>query len=309
MNYRDIEMLNQSMSGLGDTLLRNRMMAEQKADRAQAAAERAQDRGDRLAAQKFNQEAEKERLNQQVLDRLANNRIREAQEMRGESQDTATAKYREAQETRGAAQDTATAKYREDTLKAQRKALKAQRGEQSKKSENKKADDLAKSAKESLEQSKENLLSYMDYMAEQVKSGASDNEYANNHVLNWFSSLPEVEQKAMMTQPLYHMIKDKTYNWKAHPTRGGSKGKPSSTKTITGPLFDALGNPRVDPTTGDPITYTRTEETNYGEKTDSSSAPSPAAKPPSSDDISRRFSVKPLENSNLDVTKKFPGSP
>jgi len=291
MNYRDIEMLNQSMSGLGDTLLRNRMMAEQKADRAQAAAERAQDRGDRLAAQKFNQEAEKERLNQQVLDRLANNRIREAQEMRGESQDTATAKYRE------------------DTLKAQSEALKAQRKAQSEKSEDKKADDLAKSAKESLEQSKENLLSYMDYMAEQVKSGNSDNEYANNHVLNWFSSLPEVEQKAMMTQPLYHMIKDKTYNWKAHPTRGGSKGKPSSTKTITGPLFDALGNPRVDPTTGDPITYTRTEETNYGEKTDSSSAPSPAAKPPSSDDISRRFSVKPLENPNLDVTKKFPGSP
>jgi len=296
-------MLNQSMSGLGDTLLRNRMMAEQKADRAQAAAERAQDRGDRLAAQKFNQEAEKERLNQQVLDRLANNRIREAQEMRGEAQDTATAEYRKAQEMRGAAQDTATAEYRKDTLKVQNETLNAQRKAQSEKSKDKKADDLAESAKESLEQSKKNLLSYMNYMAEQVKSGKSDNEYANNHVLNWFSSLPEVEQKAMMTQPLYHMIKDKTYNWKAHPTQGGSGRKPSSTKTITGPLFDALGNMRVDPKTGEPITYTRKEKTNYGEETDSSSAPSSVAKPPASEEADlSRFKV-------LDVTKKFPGSP
>jgi hypothetical protein len=90
-----------------------------------------------------------------------------------------------------------------------------------------------------------------------------------------------------------------------------SKGKPSSTKTITGPLFDALGNPRVDPKTGEPITYTRTEKTNYGEEEDSSSAPSSAKKPPASEEADlSRFSVMPLgQNPNLDVTKKFPGSP
>ena len=280
MNYRDIEMLNQSMSGLGDTLLRNRMMAEQKVERAQSAAERAQDRGDRLAAQKYNQEAEKERLNQQILDRLANNKIRELQEIRGEKQDAATAAYRQ------------------DTLSAQDKQTEAL----SQRASNEKADRAAKIASDSLKQSKEDLLDYMDLIANQVKDGKS-NDYANDHVLGFFNSLPDVQKKAMATSPLYQMIKDKSYNWKAHPTRGERKEKDedSDTEVTTSGKIPDPNKP------GQFIDYHSVKTTRKIPKGSGQTPPPPGA-PTSPEDpnLLKRFSVKPLKDPNLNVTMPFP---
>ena len=275
-------MLNQSMSGLGDTLLRNRMMAEQKAERAQSAAERAQDRGDRLAAQKYNQEAEKERLNQQILDRLANNKIRELQEIRGEKQDTATAEYRK------------------DTLSAQDKQTEAL----SQRASNEKADRAAKIASDSLKQSKEDLLDYMDLIANQVKGGKS-NDYANDHVLGFFNSLPDVQQKAMATSPLYQMIKDKSYNWKAHPTRG-EKGKDegSDTEVTTSGTIPDPNKP------GQLIPYHSVRTTRKILKGSGQTPPPPdAPASPEDPNLLKRFSVKPLnqdQDPNLNVTMPFP---
>ena len=272
MNYRDIEMLNQSMSGLGDTLLRNRMMAEQKVERAQSAAERAQDRGDRLAAQKYNQEAEKERLNQQILDRLANNKIRELQEIRGENQDAATAAYRK------------------DTLGLQKNQI-----------SNEEANRAAKIASDSLRQSKEDLLQYMDLIANQVKDGKS-NDYANDHVLGFFNSLPDVQQKAMATSPLYQMIKDKSYNWKAHPTRG-EKGEDEDSDTEV-----TTSGQIPDPTKpGQLIDYNTIRTTRKIPKGSGQTPPPPVAPAsPEDPDLLKRFSVKPLKDPNLNVTMPFP---
>ena len=276
-------MLNQSMSGLGDTLLRNRMMAEQKVERAQSAAERAQDRGDRLAAQKYNQEAEKERLNQQILDRLANNKIRELQEIRGEKQDAATAAYRQ------------------DTLSAQDKQTEAL----SQRASNEKADRAAKIASDSLKQSKEDLLDYMDLIANQVKDGKS-NDYANDHVLGFFNSLPDVQKKAMATSPLYQMIKDKSYNWKAHPTRGERKEKDedSDTEVTTSGKIPDPNKP------GQFIDYHSVKTTRKIPKGSGQTPPPPGA-PTSPEDpnLLKRFSVKPLnqdQDPNLNVTMPFP---
>ena len=278
MNYRDIEMLNQSMSGLGDTLLRNRMMAEQKVERAQSAAERAQDRGDRLAAQKYNQEAEKERLNQQILERLANNKIRELQEIRGEKQDTATAEYRK------------------DTLSLQNRQI-----------SNEEANRAAKIASDSLRQSKEDLLEYMDVIANQVKDGQS-NDFANDHVLGFFNSLPDVQKKAMATSPLYQMIKDNSYNWKAHPTRGERKEKgedeDSDTEVTTSGEIPDPNKP------GQVIPYKSVKTTRKIPKGSGQTPPPPGA-PASPEDpnLLKRFSVKPLnqdQDPNLNVTMPFP---
>ena len=285
MNYRDIEMLNQSMSGLGDTLLRNRMMAEQKAERAQSAAERAQDRGDRLAAQKYNQEAEKERLNQQILDRLANNKIRELQEIRGEKQDAETAVYRK------------------DTLTAQNKQIEAS----SQRASNEEANRAAKIASDSLRQSKEDLLQYMDLIANQVKDGKS-NDYANDHVLGFFNSLPDVQQKAMATSPLYQMIKDKSYNWNAHPTQGGrkEKGKDEDFDTEV-----TTSGETPDPSKpGHVIPYKTVKTTRKIPKGSGQTPPPPGAPAsPEDPDLLKRFSVKPLnqdQDPNLNVTMPFP---
>ena len=271
-------MLNQSMSGLGDTLLRNRMMAEQKVERAQSAAERAQDRGDRLAAQKYNQEAEKERLNQQILERLANNKIRELQEIRGEKQDTATAEYRK------------------DTLSLQNRQI-----------SNEEANRAAKIASDSLRQSKEDLLEYMDVIANQVKDGQS-NDFANDHVLGFFNSLPDVQKKAMATSPLYQMIKDNSYNWKAHPTRGERKEKgedeDSDTEVTTSGEIPDPNKP------GQLIDY-NTVRTTRNIPRGSGQTPPPPGAPASPEDpnLLKRFSVKPLnqdQDPNLNVTMPFP---
>ena len=282
-------MLNQSMSGLGDTLLRNRMMAEQKVERAQSAAERAQDRGDRLAAQKYNQEAEKERLNQQILDRLANNKIRELQEIRGKKQDEETAAYRK------------------DTLSAQDKQTEAL----SRRASDEKADRAAKMASDSLRQSKQDLLEYMDVIANQVKDGQS-NDYANDHVFSFFNSLPDVQQKAMATSPLYQMIKDNSYNWKAHPTRGERKEKGedegSDTEVTT-------SGETPDPTKpGQLIHYHSVKTTRKIPKRSGQTPPPPGAPDspedsPEDPDLLKRFSVKPLnqnQDPNLNVTMPFP---
>ena len=263
-------MLNQSMSGLGDTLLRNRMMAEQKVERAQSAAERAQDRGDRLAAQKYNQEAEKERLNQQILDRLANNKIRELQEIRGKKQDEETAAYRK------------------DTLSAQDKQTEAL----SRRASDEKADRAAKMASDSLRQSKQDLLEYMDVIANQVKDGQS-NDYANDHVFSFFNSLPDVQQKAMATSPLYQMIKDNSYNWKAHPTRGEGKEKgkdeDSDTEVTTSGEIP-------DPTKPGQVIPYKTVKTTRKIPKGSGQTPPPSGAPasPEDPDLLKRFSVKPL---------------
>ena len=278
-------MLNQSMSGLGDTLLRNRMMAEQKVERAQSAAERAQDRGDRLAAQKYNQEAEKERLNQQILDRLANNKIRELQEIRGEKQDAETAAYRK------------------DTLAAQNKQTEAS----SQRASNEEANRAAKIASDSLKQSKEDLLEYMDVIANQVKGGQS-NDYANDHVLGFFNSLPDVQKKAMATSPLYQMIKDKSYNWKFHPTQGGRKKKGEDegydTEVTTSGKIPDPNKP------GQLIDY-NTVRTTRNIPRGSGQTPPPPGAPASPEDpnLLKRFSVKPLnqdQDPNLNVTMPFP---
>jgi len=279
-------MLNQSMSGLGDTLLRNRMMSEQKAERAQSAVERAQDRGDRLAAQKYNQEAEKERLNQQILDRLANNKIRELQEIRGEKQDAETAAYRK------------------DTLSAQDKQTEAL----SQRASNEKADRAAKIASDSLKQSKEDLLEYMDVIADQVKGGGQSNDDANDHVLGFFNSLPDVQKKAMATSPLYQMIKDKSYSWKAHLTQGErkEKGKDEGYDTEV-----TTSGEQPDPTKpGHVIPYKLVKTTRKIPKGSGQTPPPPGApSSPEDPDLLKRFSVKPLnqdQDPNLNVTMPFP---
>ena len=285
-------MLNQSMSGLGDTLLRNRMMAEQKVERARSAAERAQDRGDRLAAQKYNQEAEKERLNQQILDRLANNKIREWQEIRGKKQDAETAAYRK------------------DTLSAQNKQTEAL----NKRFSNEEANRAAKIASDSLNQSKEDLLEYMDVIANQVKGGQS-NDYANDHVLGFFNSLPEVQQKAMATSPLYQMIKDKSYNWNAHLTQGErkEKGKDEDYDTEI-KKRGKIPNPAKP---GEFIDWDSTETRRRiprGSNTDEAQTPPSLGAPASPEDpnLLKRFSVKLLNQNpdpNLNVTTPFPTFP
>lgn len=59
MNYRDFEMLNGSLGNLGQTILQNRVMAEQKAERGQA-------RQDRLGEQAKMDEYRQEMLKQQM---------------------------------------------------------------------------------------------------------------------------------------------------------------------------------------------------------------------------------------------------
>lgn len=74
-------MVNQSMAGLGDTLMKNRMLAESKAEREQAKLERATDREEAKKSRAFGEDMAKQQLNERVLARLASNRAAEQSEI------------------------------------------------------------------------------------------------------------------------------------------------------------------------------------------------------------------------------------
>ena len=79
MNYKDYEMLNQSMAGLGETLMKNRMLAESKAEREQAKTERESDREEAKRARAVSEDMAKQQLNWQVLQGMRHNRLLEQQ--------------------------------------------------------------------------------------------------------------------------------------------------------------------------------------------------------------------------------------
>jgi hypothetical protein len=69
------------MAGLGDTLMKNRMLAESKAEREQAKLERATDREEAKKSRAFGEDMAKQQLNEQVLARLTRNRAAEQSEI------------------------------------------------------------------------------------------------------------------------------------------------------------------------------------------------------------------------------------
>jgi len=280
MNYRDIEMLNQSMSGLGDTLLRNRMMAEQKADRAQAAAERAQDRGDRLAAQK----AQRDYQNAEMQRQLTNDKIN--QELNKANLELSKKSSSRADEQLAFNKQQAFERGQE-TLNAQaRKDL----------------EEMSKAAHDATNESIKNSLGLMKEIGRLVAAGSWTDEQASNFWKNHISKADPTVQKAMSADPVNQILISGQAKWGDMYKEKQSEGEDVVT-TNEGVAIDPRDPSKTVPYKNTKI-VSKVPRGKYA-------PPAAVAKPPASEETDlSRFSVMPLgQNPNLDVTKKFPGSP
>jgi len=277
MNYRDIEMLNQSMSGLGDTLLRNRMMAEQKADKAQAEAERAQDRGDRLAAQK----AQRDYQNAEMQRQLTNDKINQALNQ---------ANLELSKQSNSRADDQ-LAFNKQQAFERGQETLNAQA--------RKDLEEMSKAAHDATNESIKNSLGLMKEIGRLVAAGSWTNEHASNFWKNHISKADRTVQMAMSADPVNQILISGEANWGQMYTEKQSEEKDVVTET-TGEIPDPKDPSKTIPYSSTKRIY-KVPRGAYG-------SPAAVAKPPASEETDlSRFSVKPLsQNSDLDVTKPFP---
>jgi hypothetical protein len=280
MNYRDIEMLNQSMSGLGDTLLRNRMMAEQKADKAQAEAERAQDRGDRLAAQK----AQRDYQNAEMQRQLTNDKI---------NQELNKANLELSKKSNSRADDQ-LAFNKQQAFERGQEILNAQA--------RKDLEEMSKAAHDATNESIKNSLGLMKEIGRLVAAGSWTDEQASKFWKDHISKADPTVQKAMSADPVNQILISGQAKWGQMYTEKQSEEKDVVTET-TGEIPDPKDPSKTIP-------YSSTKRI-YKVPPGTYAPTAAAAKPSDSAEVDlSRFSVMPLgQNPNLDVTKKFPGSP
>lgn len=273
-------MLNQSMSGLGDTLLRNRMMAEQKADKAQAEAERAQDRGDRLAAQK----AQRDYQNAEMQRQLTNDKI---------NQELNKANLELSKKSNSRADDQ-LAFNKQQAFERGQEILNAQA--------RKDLEEMSKAAHDATNESIKNSLGLMKEIGRLVAAGSWTDEQASKFWKDHISKADPTVQKAMSADPVNQILISGQAKWGQMYTEKQSEEKDVVTET-TGEIPDPKDPSKTIP-------YSSTKRI-YKVPPGTYAPTAAAAKPSDSAEVDlSRFSVMPLgQNPNLDVTKKFPGSP
>lgn len=268
-------MLNQSMSGLGDTLLRNRMMAEQKADRAQAEAERAQDRGDRLAAQKAQRDYQDAEMQRQITNDKINQELNKANlELSKKSSSRA---------------DDQLAFNKQQAFERGQETLNAQA--------RKDLEEMSKAAHDATNESIKNSLNLMKEIGRLVAAGSWTNEHASNFWKNHVSKADPTVQRAMSADPVNQILISGEANW-------GEMYKENEGEDVVTTNEGVAIDPR-DPSKTVPYKNTKIVKK---VKRGTYAPTAAAAEPPASEETDfSRFSVRPLsQNSDLDVTKPFP---